>query len=272
MNTKFKISYSNAIKFILLLMLFSIISHLIYQSFLYFTNIKIDGYILLPTMYIIPFIFFFIFIYNKYPHLFNINEININEYRLSKIKLYSLIIIVTLCSMIISNYISSVICYDEFIIDKSYKDLEKLLEKQLNHPIPLILTTSLLSPLCEEFFFRGIILKGLLNNEKIHPIKAIIFSSFLFGLMHMNMVQFIGGILMGSVFGLIYFYTHSIFNCILSHSLNNTIAIIFFLRKKNIEIFNHIDKITTSNIIIFILCCFIIIISYYIFIKKFKKK
>lgn len=46
------------------------------------------------------------------------------------------------------------------------------------------------APILEELIFRGIILKGLLKNYS--PLKSILISSLLFGLIHLNPWQFIG--------------------------------------------------------------------------------
>ncbi|YCJ92367.1 MAG: lysostaphin resistance A-like protein [Candidatus Karelsulcia muelleri] len=106
----------------------------------------------------------------------------------------------------------------------SFKDY--LLIKIYNYPNTFIPIFTLLAPLCEEIFFRKIILNEFLI-QKVNPIKAIILSSFLFGFIHNNPIQFISGVIIGIIIGINYVITFSIKNCIIIHSFNNVIFIIF---------------------------------------------
>lgn len=265
MNQLFKIGYKQSIKFVFILILFSILTSFLNTLCLYIFNIVKIKCILFPLIYLTPFILFFIFFFLKMKKT-NFWDI-FYPLKFSNFKIYPLIIIITICSMIITNYLSSIIPSSNYI-ENMYRKMEKIIYNQLNCPISLIISTTLLAPICEEIFFRGIILQGLLNN-KIHPFKAILFSSFLFGFVHMNPWQFIGGIIIGSIFGIIYLYTKSIFNCILLHSLNNLIAIISIIDKNKNEdiILSFIDK----NIYIFIITFIIIIICFYALIYQTKK-
>lgn len=74
-------------------------------------------------------------------------------------------------------------------------------------------------PILEEVLFRGIILDGLL--KKYSPVKSILISSLLFGLVHLNPWQFVAGLIMGSFMGWIYFKTHSLLPCIIVHATAN---------------------------------------------------
>ncbi|WGS82276.1 MAG: CPBP family intramembrane metalloprotease [Candidatus Karelsulcia muelleri] len=112
----------------------------------------------------------------------------------------------------------------------SFKDY--LLIKIYNYPNTFIPIFTLLAPFCEEIFFRKIILNELLIH-KVHPIKAIILSSFLFGFIHNNPIQFINGVILGIIIGINYVITFSIKNCIIIHSFNNVIFIIFSFLIKN---------------------------------------
>lgn len=78
--------------------------------------------------------------------------------------------------------------------------------------------------LCEEVFFRGMILDAYENdtNKKF----AVIVSAVLFGVFHFNLQNLIGPILLGLVFGYLVILTDSIWSGILAHMLNNGIAVI----------------------------------------------
>ncbi|WP_238785085.1 CPBP family glutamic-type intramembrane protease [Blattabacterium cuenoti] len=171
--------------------------------------------------------------------------------------------------IIVNEYISSLVPRDGPILGNMYKEIEEFFKEEIKNPIPFFSTTVLLAPICEEVLFRGIILNGMLKN-KIHPIKAILFSSFLFGLTHMNPWQFVGGFFIGSFIGFIYFVTSSIIDCILLHIFNNAFAVfsMFFLIK-NEDVFSQKTDIIFWFVLTF---SFITIITGSIFLLKRKRK
>jgi len=75
------------------------------------------------------------------------------------------------------------------------------------------------APVFEEILFRGIILKGLLN--KYSPVTAIVISSILFGIAHMNPWQFIAAFTIGIFVGWIYYRTSSLLLAIVIHATAN---------------------------------------------------
>lgn len=86
----------------------------------------------------------------------------------------------------------------------------------------LILNLLIIAPISEEIALRGIVYTRV--EKTTNPIVAIIISSLLFGLMHImagGIVLVIGAILMGVVFGLIYYKTNSLLICFISHSIAN---------------------------------------------------
>lgn len=84
----------------------------------------------------------------------------------------------------------------------------------------LILYMCILGPVCEEILFRGILLKKL---EPFGKMSAILISSILFALFHMNLVQLPGPLLIGLILGYITVESKSIYPSILIHILNNTL-------------------------------------------------
>lgn len=79
------------------------------------------------------------------------------------------------------------------------------------------------APLLEEFLFRGIILDGFL--KRYSPAKAILLSSFLFGLIHLNPWQYVVAFGLGLMLGWIYWTTRSLMPCIFLHYVNNALVI-----------------------------------------------
>jgi membrane protease YdiL (CAAX protease family) len=75
------------------------------------------------------------------------------------------------------------------------------------------------APLLEELIFRGIMLDGLLKRYK--PVTAILVSSSLFGLAHLNPWQFVTGFLLGGFMGWVYLRSHSVGACIVMHMSAN---------------------------------------------------
>lgn len=75
------------------------------------------------------------------------------------------------------------------------------------------------APILEELIFRGIILDGLL--KKYSPIKSILISSLLFGLVHLNPWQFVSGLIIGIFSGWVYYRTRSLSFSIIIHASAN---------------------------------------------------
>ncbi|HBD64171.1 MAG TPA: hypothetical protein DC038_07010 [Clostridiales bacterium] len=89
-------------------------------------------------------------------------------------------------------------------------------------PLPILIYGCILGPIGEELVCRGYMLKGLRN--KYSTTLALLLSSLVFAVIHLNIVQIMNALFMGIVFGLLYIKTGSIFSCILAHILNNSIA------------------------------------------------
>lgn len=86
-----------------------------------------------------------------------------------------------------------------------------------------IISTAVVPAISEEYLFRGGVLTELLPFGKT---TAILASSFLFGLMHQNPLQFLYTMLMGIIIGYVYVKTKSIWACVLLHFLNNLVSVL----------------------------------------------
>ena len=80
------------------------------------------------------------------------------------------------------------------------------------------------APIFEELIFRGIILDGLLR--KYSPVKSIIISSLMFGLVHLNPWQFISAFILGLFSGWVYYKTGKLALSVVVHLVNNLIAFV----------------------------------------------
>lgn len=86
-------------------------------------------------------------------------------------------------------------------------------------PVDLIISTAILAPICEELLCRGNMMRGILVQKGV--VKAILWSAFIFALIHFNPWQAIPAFILGCFFGWIYYKTHCIWACIFMHFVNN---------------------------------------------------
>ena len=86
-----------------------------------------------------------------------------------------------------------------------------------------VLASCVVVPVAEELLFRGIVLKrvALFAGETI----GIIYSALLFGLIHVNLVQFIYAALLGALLAVIVVKTKRVSLAVLGHATANLIAI-----------------------------------------------
>lgn len=125
----------------------------------------------------------------------------------------------------------------------------------------------LAAPILEELVFRGIILDGLL--KKYSPLKSILVSSMLFGLVHLNPWQFIAAFVIGILLAWTYYKTRKLTLCILIHFVNNLFAFmaIYFsdieswLNKSLTEVYGGLFSfilIVLSSITTAIVCIYVL--------------
>jgi len=89
-----------------------------------------------------------------------------------------------------------------------------------------ILCNVITVPILEELLYRGLIcgqLEVFYHNRRL----AIVISAFLFGALHMNMIQFMYALLCGLFLGYIYLKHHRIWVPIAAHGLTNLVVILY---------------------------------------------
>ena len=86
----------------------------------------------------------------------------------------------------------------------------------------LMAIIALSAGLCEEVFFRGMLMRGY---ESLGPIPAIFISAVLFGLFHFNIQNLAGPTVLGIIFGYLVYRTDSLFAGMIGHATNNGIAV-----------------------------------------------
>jgi hypothetical protein len=90
------------------------------------------------------------------------------------------------------------------------------------------------APLCEEFFFRGVFLKGLRASEGPPP-RALVVSAVVFSAFHLDPVGFLARVELGVLFGWLFLRTGSLWPAILAHSANNLVSTVLFFVAERFE-------------------------------------
>lgn len=127
---------------------------------------------------------------------------------------------------------------------------------------PIMLTLILgyvcvLGPILEEIIFRGLILKSM---QRYGNLTAIIVTSILFSMFHLNLVQFVPPVLIGLILGFITIRSKSIVPSIIAHIFNNTLTFL---------ISSIIPKEVLLQNIISIAYAFVAILGLVLFIRKY---
>ena len=92
-----------------------------------------------------------------------------------------------------------------------------------NHDVIYYLTNWIspifIGPILEELVFRGTLLTGML--EKYKPRKAIVLTSILFALMHLQLLQIVPAFFWGLLLGYTFYKSKSIVLCVIIHGTIN---------------------------------------------------
>lgn len=88
----------------------------------------------------------------------------------------------------------------------------------------LFFIISISAGICEEFFFRGMVLDAY--GARFGARKGIVISAVLFGLFHFSPQNLLGPIFLGLLFGYLVLITESLVAGILAHMTNNGIAVL----------------------------------------------
>lgn len=125
---------------------------------------------------------------------------------------YPVLILLTLSVPILLDPLISLIPMPDFF--------EQILEEMMSSRSPWVIILMVIgAPILEEMLFRGIILDGFLHHYS--PQKAIIWSSILFGLVHLNPWQFVAAFFGGLLIGWVYWQTRSLLPAMFIHFVMN---------------------------------------------------
>ena len=111
----------------------------------------------------------------------------------------------------------------------------------------------------EELMFRGVF-QRILNDWTKNIHIAIWISAILFSAMHMQFYGFLPRMLMGALFGYIFYWSGSLWIPILAHFINNALAVsLHYLMNKGFKI-DFLEEIGTGNNALFFVACSAVII------------
>lgn len=141
----------------------------------------------------------------------------------------------------------------------------------MNSPIDLIINLLILAVLPaigEELVFRGFLQKKIISFSN-KPYLAILFTAFLFSIIHMQFEGVLPRFILGSVLGFLFYFSSNIWIPIIAHFINNSLIVILSypaLNNKisfdilNLENFIRWDQAALSLIAVSVL--------FYLFKKK----
>lgn len=143
-----------------------------------------------------------------------------------------------LLSVIILEPFSSLVEIPDYLIDNLYGAI-------LEDPLWNVLSVVIAAPLLEEFFIRGIMLRGML--QRMSAAKAITWSAFIFALIHLNLYQALGAFVIGLFIGWVYYRSGSLLFAILIHFVNNSFSAAMLFLFPEMELDTTLLEIVSGN-------------------------
>ncbi len=125
-----------------------------------------------------------------------------------------------------------------------------------------------IGPFVEEFFFRGLLLRGFLGRYSTK--KAIVLSALLFALYHANIFQIIPAFFGGILFAWWFVKTRSLILCIFGHVITNALIIsaVFLLGNQSA----HIQELEYGPLWLDLLGVVLLVSGIWLSIRVFKKQ
>jgi len=130
-----------------------------------------------------------------------------------------------------------------------------------------LLLIALLPAIGEEFLFRG--LAQRLFREWLGSIHVAIFiSAFLFSAMHLQFYGFLPRMMLGVMFGYLFYWTGSIWVPVFAHFINNGAAVVFsYLGQKGVLSGDYEDFGATDHVLLIVLSLLSIVVILFLLCK-----
>ncbi len=187
---------------------------------------NIEGYLSesMPAMTIITFVVTVLF----YIFIVKLRKISIIEIcRFAKIKfdqLFTILILTFAVNILINNILTFL--HQSGSMDETFEKYESIIKSILgsSNTLLLLLTVGILAPFLEEVVFRGLIFHEL---KKTIPLwAAVLLQAFLFGFIHLNIIQGSYAFALGILLGLSYVWTGSFWAPVIIHAVMNSTSVI----------------------------------------------
>lgn len=133
-----------------------------------------------------------------------------------------------------------------------------------------VLMTVVLAPIFEEVIFRGVLLGNI--RRRWGSIRAILWSSLLFGAIHLIPQQAINAFLVGMIIGIIYVMTDSILPVILLHAINNALSYVLSVTYPDSN--GSLRNLITDDVAYWSLyagCCLFLIVSMALLVYRYRR-
>ena len=153
----------------------------------------------------------------------NKNNLTTSKRHLTNFSKFKIVLIAVLAIFVL-QILLSVVLYPKLGLDYNVTDMFEIdYTAPILSKIILVFALAVTPAIFEELFFRKALIDFTLPYSKTF---ALLFSSLLFGIIHMNLSQGIFAFIVGLIFGSIYLYTNSIKLPMLIHFINNGFAAI----------------------------------------------
>ena len=152
--------------------------------------------------------------HRKFNDVFMFNNVPLNLWIAIIIFIFGLVIL----SSQLDNLLNYILPMPEFLEDI----FDSILTNE--YMASSIILVGIMPAFLEEMLFRGVILSGFKDNYS--RTKAIIMSSLLFGIVHLNPWQFVTAFIIGIISAWICLQTKSILPSIYMHLYNNMLAVL----------------------------------------------
>lgn len=157
---------------------------------------------------------------------------------------FAALIVVVVIATVAMGFIMDIIGYGIYkltqlseFMTQFYESIMAVMKSMTGGPVWVsLLSVSIMAPLFEEWLCRGEVLRGLLKKG-MHPAWAILISALFFAVIHGNPWQAVPAMLLGCLFGYVYYKTGSLWLTMIMHCANNTLAVII----SNIDSFKNVD-------------------------------
>jgi membrane protease YdiL (CAAX protease family) len=196
-------------------------------------------------MWLIPALLFAFFFYEN-----SWTDLNVKKF--GKCADYGWFILLYLVALPLIGYLaemSKCIPVPEFLIELSHKmetQTKELISRlisggKIKDLLSALLVMAVLPAVCEEVFFRGVVLNNLLKRTVgIH--LAVWISAILFSTVHFEVFGFLSRMLLGATLGYAFVYSKSLWLPIILHFLNNAALVFaYFFAQKEIISENVLD-------------------------------